>query len=119
MLIQHLNHAQRLVLIQRVGSQHLFCLIIIQIGAVAADCGCIEFQPLIKRVDGAVVTAGDDSHLDASLTGALQRLDGLRQNGFRGRQQGAVKVEGDYAIAHGLFRVKGLKRHRVYTRARA
>lgn len=87
---KHGSEAYRLLHRHRIGGQNLFCMIIIQIGAITTNCRCIESQCLIKRMDSDVMTSGDDDDLIACLSGAGQCLQRSGQNGFFAGKQGAV-----------------------------
>ena len=82
MLLQHFRQAQGFIYRHRVGFKHLFCMIIIQISAIAANCRCIQRQRLIKRMDSDVMSAGDDDDLISRVFGASQRIERGGEDGL-------------------------------------
>jgi hypothetical protein len=76
MLVKLSNQLLRFWHRQWISREHFFCMIIIQISAITANCRCIQRQCLIKRVDGDMMPTGDDDELMSCRFCAGQRFNG-------------------------------------------
>ena len=99
-LFEHLQHLLGLIFRQRIGGQHLLLLKIIQIGAVAADGRGIYLQRPVERMDGDMMAAGDHHHRMPAARAPAPALPAIAVRCVLVVQQGAVKIEGDDAVAH-------------------
>ncbi|MNC40798.1 hypothetical protein D3C75_895320 [compost metagenome] len=77
-LLEQLQYLLGLLFCQRIGSQYLFLLEVVQIGAVTTNGGRIDLQCLIKRMDSHVMAAGDHHDFHPGSTGFLQCGQRLR-----------------------------------------
>ncbi|MNN31968.1 hypothetical protein D3C81_1456750 [compost metagenome] len=75
MCLQQIDQLQRLINGKGIGLQNLFCLIIIQVSAITANCRCIQRQCLIKRMNSNVMATCDNDKLVAGFSGARERFE--------------------------------------------